>query len=154
MPQSAIDQSEVDGNRIQASDVAQITSDLFVAMLSMPFDAKPSDDLEVSGDALEACVKITGEWTAELRVLCPTDLVSRIACTMYGTTEEDLEAEEARDALGEVANVVGGNVKGIINGECALSLPCVGQPRERDDQGLWLTFKCDDSPITIALIEN
>ena len=43
-----------------------------------------------------------------------------------------LDDEDIDDALGELANVVGGNVKAVLPGPSALGLPEVGvRPRRR-----------------------
>ena len=46
---------------------------------------------------------------------------------MFGCEPDDLGDEEVLDALGEVANMVGGNVKGMIDADCKLSLPTVAE---------------------------
>jgi len=40
---------------------------------------------------------------------------------------DELEAEDVDDALGELANVVGGNVKAALPGPSTLGLPQVGE---------------------------
>ena len=153
MPVTAIDRNSSNGPTIQPSDIAQMASDLFVSMLDMSFDANPIDI--PTSHSIQSTVWIRGEWNAELRVCCSKFLATRIARAMYLATEEELSTHTVQDVLGEVANVIGGNIKGIVNADCSLSLPCVGRILDdKIEKGIWLTFQCEESPITIALIEH
>ena len=75
---------------------------------------------------LNASVKISGDWNALLQVASTNDAARAIAATMFDTSETDLSEEDVLDALAEIANMIGGNIKGIADCECDLSLPCVG----------------------------
>lgn len=158
MPQSAIDPSSVEGNSsltVQPQDVAQMASDLFSAMLNMPFDSTPRADVTHSDNSLEASIRIEGDWQAEIRVIAGEQLAQRIASAMFATEVDTLQNDEIRDAMGEVVNVIGGNVKGVIDQNCSLSLPHVGCPNpELPGHAISLTFTCDGSPLTVVLIHN
>ena len=132
-----------------------MASDLFNAMLDM--DCKPSSNspTEFDGKAVNASIKISGDWNAEFEAIATTDLAAQIACAMFGMSPGELSENEIYDAMGEVINVIGGNAKGIIDSECNLSLPCVGtlQPNGREGRTNF-TFECDGHPLTITLLET
>jgi chemotaxis protein CheX len=46
---------------------------------------------------------------------------------MFDVPSPELSAEEVLDAVGELANIAGGNIKGLIEEPCELSLPVVAE---------------------------
>jgi chemotaxis protein CheX len=106
-------------------DVEQIVSDVFGSFLggdeSLPLPAGPAQ-----GDlAVAASVSITGGWEGHV-VFCCSDAASRTAAAqllMMG--EDELADADVADAVGELANMIGGNVKSLLPGPSALTLPLV-----------------------------
>ncbi|WP_437223586.1 chemotaxis protein CheX [Planctomicrobium sp. SH661] len=109
----------------------QIATDVLNGMLGLEFH--PSQDPEDDPAGLMASIRICGDWHAGLDVVTPMSSARRIAEQMFGTSPDDLAEAEIADALGEIANMIGGNLKGLSQGETRLSLPCVG-PAALDDQ--------------------
>jgi chemotaxis protein CheX len=48
-----------------------------------------------------------------------------VAAALLGVDLDDVTPEDVRDALGELANIIGGNVKSLMPEPAALSLPVV-----------------------------
>jgi chemotaxis protein CheX len=158
MPQSAIDQPTKSDSSplIKPTDVSQMASDLFTAMLGMPFDPALIEACDISNDALQSFITIDGSWNAEFRIVVPQKLASLIACAMFGIDESELTCDEIFDALGEVVNVIGGNAKGIVDQDCNLSLPCIGkyEPVLNPCQWQTLTYDCAGQPFTVLIHES
>ena len=76
---------------------------------------------------LVGCVSITGDFDLALMIEVPKALAHSLAATMFAMEEDDLSNEEVFDTLGEMANMVGGNVKGLLPGHTQLSLPTVAE---------------------------
>ncbi len=76
---------------------------------------------------LVGCVSITGDYDITLLVEVPEALARNLAATMFAMDESDLSPDEVFDTLGEMANMVGGNVKGLLAGNTQLSLPTVAE---------------------------
>jgi chemotaxis protein CheX len=70
-------------------------------------------------------VTISGAWQGSVMLGCTAALARRAAAAMFGKLPAEAEAEEIRDALGELTNVVGGNFKTLLRGDCRLSVPDV-----------------------------
>ena len=68
-------------------------------------------------------VQISGAWDGAVAVQCGERLVRRAAETMFAMAPELITATEMQDALGELANMVGGNFKALLPEPCYLSLP-------------------------------
>ena len=155
MPQSAIDQNnnnQLEPPRIQPADIVQMFQDLFTAMLGLPLETTAAATPETWTDPVSASIEINGDWNAEFRVNAPMALASHLGCAMFGIEDEDISHAEIFDAMGEIVNVIGGNAKGIIDGDCQLSLPEVGIVEVADKpKTLSLGFQCSGLPFNLHL---
>jgi len=91
----------------------------------------------VAPAVLQAEVTLTGDWNGLVRIGCAQGAAEGIAAAMLmAGADEVLAAEDVHDAVGEVVNVVGGNVKGALLGDTALGLPRIlTGPRTGDEVG-------------------
>jgi chemotaxis protein CheX len=74
-------------------------------------------------------VDVVGPWTGSVVLSTGAQTAAELTRALLGSyAPELLEHEDVADAFGEIANVVGGNVKAALPGPSALSLPEVGNP--------------------------
>ena len=139
--------------QLDEGDLTMIVEGIFAELLGLgvqpaPLPAEP-------GDGLVGLVRIDGAWQGTVSVACGRELAVRIATAMLGR-EPQGEAELV-DAIGEIANMTGGNVKALLPGPSVLSLPEVaagtaaavpGRPVSR------LAFAVDSSPLVVAVVEG
>jgi chemotaxis protein CheX len=72
-----------------------------------------------------ASVSVTGAWRGHVLVSC-SDVASRnAAAALLGIDLAEVSDDDVADALGELANIIGGNVKSLLPEPSALSLPHV-----------------------------
>ncbi len=109
---------------LTASDIYQVTQTVWLALVEKELKAE-GDDLECSGHVLTGCVQITGEWEGAIVVSCSHKLAVGTTAFMFDMELEEVTGEELQDAVGELANMVGGSVKGLVPGPSRLSLPTV-----------------------------
>ncbi|WP_409330294.1 chemotaxis protein CheX [Trujillonella humicola] len=108
-------------------------------------------------------VTVTGPWNGVVVVTCGTGTAGELTRALLREhAPAQLEAEDVEDALGEIANVVGGNVKAVLPGPSVLGLPETGStppvPGPPEDtcrvEFLWrgqpLTITAQGSPRTPA----
>ena len=106
-----------------------------------------------------ATIAIGGPWIAMLEVITSAKLARHFAATLFAMTDDELSEPDIHDALGELANVVGGNVKGAIDDVegTTLSLPVVTNDRPTIKGGA-LTVQCgfdvDGESMVWALFER
>ncbi len=114
---------------VAAEEVFAIAGDLFAAMVDGEegtLTAWP-DGVPVDGHDVVAWVDVHGPWTGRASLETSSGAASDLARALLRipasapVTEDDLV-----DALGEVANVVGGNVKALLPNHGTLGLPRVG----------------------------
>ncbi|CAB4712431.1 MAG: chemotaxis protein CheX [Actinobacteria bacterium] len=74
-----------------------------------------------------AAVTVTGAWEAMVLVTLGDRLSRTMTGRMLGIADDESSSEDLTDALGELVNVIGGNVKSLMAGPSTLSLPLVAQ---------------------------
>jgi hypothetical protein len=78
-------------------------------------------------DAVSSWVEVVGPWTGTVVLTCARPTAEELArCLLKEHAPPVLDPEDVEDALGELANVVGGNVKAVLPGPSVLGLPEVG----------------------------
>jgi chemotaxis protein CheX len=141
--------------RVRPGDLTEIARSLFDTMLGLPFEDECPTGCSDSGTQLEAHISVSGCWSAEILVRAPEELARQIACVMFKLSDGELTDADVRDALGEVANVIGGSVKGIVDCDCDLTLPRVDVAATGQKPcSLFRTFQCNGLPVCIAVIEQ
>jgi len=73
---------------------------------------------------LVGCVQITGAWSGAVLLSCAPGFASLAARTIFAGAGDPSVGEE-RDALGELANMVAGNLKALLPAPSYLGLPTV-----------------------------
>ena len=87
----------------------------------VPLPGGPPDD------AVSSWVEIVGPWTGTLVLTTARSTAEELSrCLLKQHAPPVLDAEDIEDGLGELANVVGGNVKAVLPGPSVLGLPEVG----------------------------
>ena len=106
-------------------DLHAVTSDVWACFLGEELDA----GVGLGGDAGEtvlACVGITGAWGGHVLLELPVGAARAAAARMLGADgADDLSTTDVVDALAELVNMVGGNVKSLLPGPSHLGLPLV-----------------------------
>jgi chemotaxis protein CheX len=74
---------------------------------------------------VHSSVSITGSWTGHVVYACSTAAARHAAACFLAMELDEVSQEDLSDVLGELANIVGGNVKAMLPAGCFLSLPQV-----------------------------
>jgi hypothetical protein len=82
---------------------------------------------EPVAEPVSSWVEIVGPWNGAVVITTGRETAEELArCLLRGHAPEVLDDEDVEDALGEIANVVGGNVKAVLPGPSVLGLPETG----------------------------
>ncbi len=100
-------------------------------------------------------VRISGTWSGELTLACSDTLARRAAGTLFDVPPDAVTGDDVNDAVGEIANVMSGNVKALLPAPSRLSLPdvyagTVGATRA-DDRVREVWFTCEGEPLVVRL---
>ena len=112
---------------VSEQDIRDITGAVWMSVLGQSVEGPIGTDFRFEGAVLTSCVQISGAWQGAVTIRCSMGLARATAAAMYEIDLERTSGEEIRDALGELANMVGGNVKALLTGPTELSLPIVVQ---------------------------
>lgn len=109
---------------VSAADLTEITIDVWSSFLG----ERPEPAAEAAAAAgvrVTGCVHISGTWQGSVLLSGSQLLAAQAAAGMFGTAIGELADAEVSDAFGELTNMVGGNVKGMLEGFNVLSIPVV-----------------------------
>jgi chemotaxis protein CheX len=107
-----------------ADDVRTVTGDVwesFLAHSGDPLDAGTAEPLE--GEVAQALIRITGDWDCVVTLEMSDEAAETAARLMLDADE--VEPAEVADAVGELVNIIGGNIKSLLPTASTLSLPQV-----------------------------
>ncbi len=112
---------EIEAHQI---DVTRIVEDVFRTMLNVCVN--PAQTLgHPALNSLTASVHLVGEWKGVVLLQCGLpEALAFTACLLPGPERSGMD-EDVRDALGELVNMVGGNLKSVLPPGVALSIPSV-----------------------------
>jgi chemotaxis protein CheX len=74
---------------------------------------------------VHSSVSITGSWTGHVVYASSTAAARKAAAAFLAMEPDEVSQEDLSDVLGELANIVGGNVKAMLPPGAMLSLPQV-----------------------------
>lgn len=143
---------------VQVEDIRSVAENVWSTMLGMELTPAESPSGLKSEDFITACVSIIGDWEGLTVLHCSVPLARVAACAMLGV--EEPQPDEIRDALGELANMTGGNIKPLLPGTCELSLPSIieGKGHHVTIPGSQLInhlyFQCQGEPLEILLFQG
>jgi chemotaxis protein CheX len=124
----AADARPVISELIDEPTVLSIAAEAWVALVGEDELLVPIPE-ELPADSLSSWVDVVGPWTGSVVLSTGAQTAAELTRALLGDyAPELLEHEDVADAFGEIANVVGGNVKAALPGPSALSLPEVGNP--------------------------
>jgi chemotaxis protein CheX len=140
------------------ADIEGITRTIWATLFDLPLELGDAAGLGAES-SVTSCVQIDGEWHGALVLKCPMALAQTLTAQMF-QTESAPDLDDVRDALGELANVVGGNVKALLPAPSQISLPAVaiGSDYELSVIGTSkvasVSFRCDGHPLIVTLLQR
>ncbi|MCF6378406.1 chemotaxis protein CheX [Nocardioides KLBMP 9356] len=135
---------------VTPEDLQLLGGDVLAAFL-LDHD-RPGDPDHGRSGVLHASVSVRGAWngwiTLEVSRAAAHDLTRRML------HDDDVDDDDVRDAVGELVNVLGGNVKSLLVDGCVLGLPEVTDHQHPDQPSveicrteLWWA----DHPVTVRV---
>lgn len=137
--------------------IISLTEQVWESIIGLPLvagvPAPGSDDL-----AVNSCVHITGGWEGTVLFRSTRDLARTITESMFGMEPDEASGEDIEDAIGEVANMIGGNVKSLVPGPSQLSLPVVVMGEQmvfpRSEPCAYVTFDVAGQPFQVSVLRR
>ena len=146
---------------VNEEDLAEVAGEVWVSYLD-PDGVSP---LVPTGDEkqpseVHASVSISGPWTGHVVYASSTEAARKAAAAFLAMDSSEVSSEDLCDVLGELANIVGGNVKAMLPPGCLLSLPQVvlapesatKYPNAERISGLYGVW--DGEPVSISMWQS
>jgi chemotaxis protein CheX len=104
--------------------VAQIVESIFITMMDLEVSATETLCVPV-GNRLTSSVYLEGDWNGAVSIECNREQACRFAGRLLCMDPPATVDDDVRDALGELANMIGGNLKSSMAANTRLSMPSV-----------------------------
>jgi CheY-specific phosphatase CheX len=109
------------------TDVLSVLEQVFATLLEQPIRplaaASPRERAEAEG--LTATISANGAWEGGFVLNCDQEAARDLGGLFFRQEAAELTSAQVQDALAELVNVVGGNLKALFPGPSALGLPVV-----------------------------
>lgn len=113
----------MNGGTLALPDLNQILDDVLSSFVGSIETGPGFVSLDFADTWLETWVDITGSWHGEVVLAVLGVSAPKFAAAMLGTPGADVSMEDTADALCELINMVGGQVKSTLPAGARLSLP-------------------------------
>src|ERR1017187_7804530 len=111
---------------------SELSTDIVVEVIESVFSTML--DLEVTrvdapwsptGDRLTSAVYLEGNWNGAVLLECDREQACQFTGKLLSMDPPEQVDDDVRDVLGELANMIGGNIKSVVSPGDRLSLPSV-----------------------------
>jgi chemotaxis protein CheX len=111
---------------VNEDDLAEMVEQVWISYLDPEGISPliPTYDENQSSD-VHSSVSISGSWSGIVVYACSMDAGRRAAAAFLASEMDEVTEEDLSDVLGEIANIVGGNVKAMLPPGAFISLPQV-----------------------------
>jgi len=145
--------------QILPNELAQIVESVVGTMMGLEVNESGTPWFS-SSDRLTATVHLTGQWNGAIVLECNQLQARRFASRFLSIDPCDIADDVVRDVLGELANMIGGNLKCVLMRGMRLSMPsvvdgsdyympiCGSEIRER------LAFRCARNDFWVTVLNQ
>jgi len=106
------------------AETQQIVEDVFISMLKMEVERVDAPEQQAL-PMLTAAVHFVGSWKGALRIECSPEQTFEYTKRLLDVDRPTEVNEDVCDAFGELANMIGGNLKAVLPPVVQLSMPSV-----------------------------
>lgn len=139
--------------------ILEICQEIWESLLGVELDMseEPGDPFADSKRTVTGFVAIGGAWQGTVLLEVSDTLSHTFGGQMLGIPPDEVTEQDVADSLGELANMVGGNIKSLLPAPSHLSMPSVA---EGSDYSIWapgtdllaqLTLRCAGEPMLITV---
>lgn len=110
--------------QIYRNDIIGIVTGVLTTMAN--YEVAASNDTYRPGKGRVTCaVSFAGLWKGMVLIECPLSMAFRITAAFMRVPEPSTFNDDVSDSMGELVNMIGGNLKGVLPQGVILSMPAV-----------------------------
>jgi chemotaxis protein CheX len=143
--------------QVSVDVLTQIVQSVFITM--MDITVNPCDTpWNPTGDRMTSIVYLTGDWNGAVMLECTPTMACHFAGRILCMDPPEAADDDVRDVLGELANMIGGNMKSGMSIGIRLSMPSVMNGRDYDlricgsEVQERLAFQCSEGHFWVAVL--
>ena len=140
-------------NQRLESEIEHITESVCDNLLDMKVKKSVLPSPSIAAAAVSRQVRLRGGWNGAVLVECSEALARRAAGTTFAIDPATATSDDIEDVVGELANMVGGNMKALLPGPTQLSVPEEGDPDAAPARCV-VSFEADGQPLTVTVLEE
>lgn len=138
-------------------DIREITRSIWETLFTAPLASSVAVE-ELSDPVVTGCVHIVGAWDGAVLLQCGEELAMRLAAELFRSPVPS--ADDVRDTVGELTNMLAGNIKAVLPEPARISLPTVSFGSDHDLSVMGaaalavVPFRCGGSPLVVTLLQS
>ena len=146
--------------RLEEAQIRSIVRSVWSTQLGLEIQDADEPVHSAPSQWMTAAIHITGDFRGGIRFECSRALVQRAASIMFDRPTDQLNEEDERDVIGELTNVVAGNIKALIPGSNSISLPTIIAGSDYKVSALDVkssedySFRLDGESMTVTILEH
>jgi CheY-specific phosphatase CheX len=109
---------------VHMGELAQIVEYVFRTMVNLEV-SESNRPWAFGPNQLTATIHLAGSWRGALALECAREQACAFAARFLSIPQPDLVDDLVRDVIGELCNMIGGNLKCVLAGGLNLSMPSV-----------------------------
>jgi chemotaxis protein CheX len=142
---------------VTENEIIEVANVVWESMLGLELEPACEEAGLPEGSIMTGCVLINGAFEGGVTLQVPSKGARDIAALMFGMEADEVSDEETTDAIGELANMVGGNLKALVVQPSKLSLPSVTEGTNYrvsipgTTASTRCVFRCEGMPVLVSL---
>jgi chemotaxis protein CheX len=137
-------------------EILEIATSIWETLFTMPLER--GDGAAILDRSVTGCVHIDGAWQGAVLLECGEPLAGTLAGQLFQSSSPT--PEEVRDTVGELTNMLAGNIKALLPEPSRISLPAVALGGEHALTVMGtrpvstIPLRCDDAPLVVTLLQS
>jgi chemotaxis protein CheX len=112
---------------VRAAQIGQIVESVWQQVLDLPIEGElPVDEAAQTPD-ISVCVHITGAWNGAVVLSLNERFATHAAARLFAIGDANVTWADIQDGMAELGHIIAGNLKSLLPGPSALSLPTVAR---------------------------
>lgn len=142
---------------VGSREIADVVRTIWEAVFQWDLEEVAEQEL---GPARTGFIQVAGVWEGAIVCVASEELVQEITSHLFRLGPGELTVELLHDALGELTNMIGGNLKALLPGPSFLCLPAVIQGSNYSicvpsaQEVAEATFLSRGRPMTVRLLRG
>ena len=138
-------------------EIREIAASIWETLFSDPLDRADADQ-PIQDPAVTGCVQIHGAFNGAVTLQCSKSLATRLAGELF--RGEAPTPADVLDSVGELTNMLAGNIKALLADPSHISLPAVAFGADYALTVIGTSpmavvgFRCGEEPLLVTLLQG